>query len=120
MHCEGSILKCIRLGKEREPGDRPRPMKIEFCDQNTKHAVLRAKNKLSQSEHFKSIYISPELTDDQRKSEFEMRKECRDRNQKGEKVVIYRHKIVTAEEREELVKQGPKNWRTHPAQMRKQ
>ena len=87
-------LSITRLGRLKE---KVRPIRICLDSENSKQLVLSAAKKLRNSpeESAKRIYIDPDLTQTERKRNFELRQELRKRRNEGEEnIVIYAGKIV--------------------------
>lgn len=75
-----------RLGKPSK--NRPRLLCVTFHNTDAKNRALRNSKALKNSE-FKNVFLQPDLTPLQREKEWLLRKELKDRRDKGENVVIY-------------------------------
>ena len=91
------IIDARRIGGPK-PG-KPRPLKIEFRDLNTKRDVLTnaKKLRLSEKEICKKLYINPDLTEKQKAEDTKLRSEMWARREKGDNVIIRRGAVVTVE-----------------------
>ena len=96
------LVDARRLGKKPvgESGDKPkpRPLKIVFRDMAKKREVLTAAKNLRKSTDkvAKGLFINPDLTENQRKLDKELREKMWQRRENGENVVIRRGELVTA------------------------
>ena len=103
---DGQIINARRLGTldtESESAKngvpKPRPLKITFSDISKKRDVLTAAKNLRTSDNdiAKKLYINPDLTPEQRKSDQVLRQEMwRRRTENNENVIIRKGEIVTA------------------------
>jgi hypothetical protein len=77
---EGDIIVRFRAGKEREAGAKPRPLIVQVTDDETRVSLLRNAPKLARAEETKRIYVSPDLTpqqrDEERKKEVELQEKA--------------------------------------------
>ena len=106
----------FRAGKKREDG-KPRPMIVKVKDDETKQRLLTNARKLARKEEWKAVYVSPDLTwqqrEEARKEEKKLREEVERLNKeqeskndgrRGTHVIIGpkgRRRIVWREERRE-------------------
>ena len=92
------IINARRLGAKSNK--KSRPLKIEFKDLNAKRDVLtKAKNlRKSTNDVAKRLYINPDLTEEQRKRDKDLRAEMwRLRTDEQKNVIIKRGEIVVAD-----------------------
>ena len=103
------VIDARRIGIKRP--DAPRPLKITFRDLNVKRQVLINAKKLrtSTKTNVKDIFINPDLTPEQRKTDEKLRSEMWDRRQKGENVIIRRGEIVESDHPVRKERNLPKN-----------
>ena len=89
------IINARRLGGSTSK-TKPRPLRIEFRDLNTKRDVLTNAKKFrdSTSDIAKQIFINPDLTEEQRKKDQVLRKEMWKQRGLGRNVIIKRGEIV--------------------------
>ena len=92
-----------RLGKERKPGEKPRPIKISFTTQFPRHQILKNAYKLKNSKYQK-VGLSADKSKNEREEEANLVKNLKERKSKGEDVVIFDNKIMLREERNQIVK----------------
>jgi len=86
----------IRLGKNDESRVKPRPLRFTVSDFDTKRKVLNGSKLLKNHEKYSTIYITPDLTANQRKVAFDLREEKRRREKGGERnLAIRKGRIVT-------------------------
>lgn len=81
-----------RLGKQRS--DNKRPICVRLTSKESRNKILRNAKKLKQSSQFPNCYINPDLTELQRKMEFQLRRELKRLREAGNDVIIYRGNIV--------------------------
>ena len=92
---EKPFVKCAqRLGRYSE--DRSRPLKITFSTRETQLQILRKKTKLRDSEVFGRVYISPDLTPEEREARGILVKELKERKAQnpGKSYVIRGREVV--------------------------
>eukprot|EP00116_Pleurobrachia_bachei_P007154 sb/3467416/ len=92
---ENPSVKCAqRLGRYSE--DRSRPLKITFATRETQLMILRKKTKLRDSEVFGRVYISPDLTPEEREARGILVKEMKERKAQnpGKSFVIKGREVV--------------------------
>jgi hypothetical protein len=63
---------------------KPGPILVELKDDATRNPLLLAAKKLREKENFKTVYISPDLTETERALDFELRKQRNEANSKLE------------------------------------
>ena len=89
---QDAVADLIRLGSNAN--GRIRPLKLTFRDINAKRDILGKAKLLAHGQH-KSIFISPDLTPQQRESDKKLRLKLKERRDNGEKeIYISRGKIV--------------------------
>ena len=93
------ICKVLRLGKHKS--DRSRSVLIVFDDEKTKWTCLKHAPRLRNDPAFQRVYLSPDLTVQERKERRKLLTELKNRKEKGEKDIIIRHGRV--------VKRTPRN-----------
>ena len=87
------IKEVLRLGPKRVT-ERPRPLKVTFSDIVTKREVLQ-NSKFLKDGKYKSIFINPDLTPQQRKKDYDLRQELKNRKSEGQKgIYIKKGRIV--------------------------
>jgi len=87
------IGKCFRLGKRKN--DKPRPLLVMLTDISVKRQILRNAKLLRNSNSYKSVFISPDLTQQEREVSKKLHNELKRRKQAGETNLIIKHgKIV--------------------------
>ena len=87
------ISKCFRLGKPKN--DKPRPLLVMLTDISAKRQILRNAKLLRNSNSHKRVFISPDLTQQEREANKKLRNELQCRKQAGETNLIIKHgKIV--------------------------
>ena len=91
------IIDARRLGMKKS--DKPRPLKIEFKDIQTKRDVLTNARKLRDSENpqAKNMYINPDLSEKQRELDSALRAKMWTMRGEGQNVIIRKGAIVTAD-----------------------
>ena len=90
LNCDIEIDRsnCTRLGKSSP--EKPRPLRIVMKNFESKRKVLDASKQLKNDEEYSNVYISPDLTQNQRLQAFELREEKRRRERNGEKGLTIR------------------------------
>ena len=88
-----SVRDVLRLGAKRNDG-KPRPLKISFTDIGVKREVL-GKAKLLKSGKHNMIFISPDLTPQQREKDRVLRQELKSRRDEGEEHLVIRRGRIT-------------------------
>ena len=83
----GDVTGIKRLGKVKD--GHPRLLCVTFRDVSRKHEVLRKAKLLRDSSQFKRVYVQPDLTRMQQAIDWKLRKELKDRRDKGEDVVLF-------------------------------
>ena len=80
------LKKALRLGKRREIGDKPRPLLIKFESPAEKWAILKKAKELKNFRHPKlgRVIIAPDLTPKEQEKDRTMRKQLKDKQEKGE------------------------------------
>ena len=90
--------KIFRLGTKEPNATRPRPIKVILPDEEIKIDIFKGCVNLKNSV-FNHVSIQSDLTKVEQEANFQLRKECRERIDQGEKVCIYRGKIIPEAER---------------------
>ena len=109
LSTRNGIINARRLGSKID--NKPRPLRIEFKDLNSKRDVLTNAKKLRNSSDkvAKVLYINPDLTEEQRKHDKNLRKEMwRQRTEEGKNVMIKRGEIVEAPHQVRKTRETPK------------
>ena len=83
----GNVTGVKRLGKVKD--GHARLLCVTFRDVSQKHEVLRKAKLLRDSSKFKRVYVQPDLTRMQQEIDWRLRKELKDRRDKGEDVVLF-------------------------------
>ena len=80
VRVEGEIAVKRRAGMEREEGAKPRPLIVRVTDDETRERIFRNARLLAHEERTKKVFISQDLTrqqrEDDRKAEVEMKAEA--------------------------------------------
>jgi len=85
--------KCYRLGKQ---SNKQRPLLIKLSDSSTRRQILRNAKTLRNSSTYKNVFISPDLTPQERASNKQLRIELQRRKAAGEpNLIIKRGQIVS-------------------------
>ena len=73
VHVDGEVAFKImfRAGKPREEGAKPRPLIVKVSDDETRAKIYQSAPRLSRAEKFRRIFISPDLTVQQREQDRE-------------------------------------------------
>ena len=107
--------RITRLGNKKPDATRPRPLRIILPEEDIKIDILKGCSNLKDSP-FSHISVQQDLTIAEQKKHYQLRKECRERKDKGEKVRLYRGKIIVEQdspdddkEDEEEGEEGEKN-----------
>ena len=81
---DGEITIRYRGGKKREEGDKPRPLIVRVADDETRAKIFRNAPKLSRNESNRRVFISQDLTwqqrEDDRKAEAARKQDAAQRN----------------------------------------
>ena len=86
--------KCVRLGKPKN--DKPRPLLVTVADNAIRRQILRNAKHLCHSNTYKRVFISPDLTLQEREANKQLRQELRRRKDAGESNLIIKNgKIVS-------------------------
>ena len=90
------ILNARRLGGFKKNSDKPRPLRIEFKNLDTKRDVLTNAKKFRNSNVniAKNIFINPDLTEKQRENDKILREKMWSQRQMGKNVIIKRGQLV--------------------------
>uniref|UniRef100_A0A914CRT9 Uncharacterized protein n=1 Tax=Acrobeloides nanus TaxID=290746 RepID=A0A914CRT9_9BILA len=94
---EANLVATYRLGQRNDDQAKtppPRLLKVIFATRQMQRQVISNAKKLRSIAHFKKVFIQPSLTKEQRDHQFELRKELRERRDKGEDVEIRNNKVV--------------------------
>jgi len=84
--------KCFRLGKR---SSNPRPLLISIVDNSIRRQILRNAKILRNSNSYKNVFISPDLTPQERVVNKQLRAELQRRKESGEpNLIIRRGKII--------------------------
>ena len=87
------ICKVLRLDKYKEKARRS--LLVVFDDEKTKWTCLRRASRLKDDAVFQKVYLSPDLTPQERKENRELLMELKRRREEGEKdIMIRRGRIV--------------------------
>ena len=88
LDCE--ISECRRIGKPNRNGSRI--LRVDLSSLNSKSVLLRRSKTLKNSP-FHNVFIKPDLTPMQQRIDSSLRKELKERRDKGEDVVLYKGQI---------------------------
>ncbi|XP_052786980.1 uncharacterized protein LOC128222147 [Mya arenaria] len=89
------VENVVRLGKMSEDRDKPRPVRFTVGDFDVKRKVLSRASGLKNNEKYSRVFITPDLTQVQRKEAFHLRQEKRRREKEGERnLAIRKGRIV--------------------------
>ena len=69
VQVEGEIAVKFRAGKRREEGEKPRPLIVRVTDDETRAKIFRNARRLSQGATTKRVFISQDLTWNQREAD---------------------------------------------------
>ena len=83
------ICKVLRLGKYKEKARRS--LLVVFDDEKTKWTCLRHASRLKDDAVFQKVYLSPDLTPQERR---ELLMELKRRREEGEKDIMIRHGCI--------------------------
>ena len=83
----------VRLGKPRSDGKRI--LKFDTICKDDKRRILRKASSLRASDDYKTVFIGSDLTPYQQESEKLLRKEFKERRERGEDVIIYKGAVKT-------------------------
>lgn len=92
-----------RMGKDKEEG-KTRLVWVKLGNKKQRNMVLENAKKLKREEQWKKVYINKDMTDEERKQAYLLRKELRERRNQEErdsgnrKFVIHRGRVVEKEE----------------------
>ena len=93
LHVDPKVVtETKRLGKIPVTKNRPRLLRVSLESAFRKSEIIR-KSKILKNTSFKHVYVQPDLTPTQRDIDFKLRKELRERRDKGEDVVIVRGEV---------------------------
>lgn len=97
LHCNVQIDDCQRLGRLFEGRNKSRPFRFTVKDFESKHKILDCAKRLKNHETYSRVYLTPDLTKNQREQAFNLREEKRRRTREGEQnLIIRRGKIIKA------------------------
>lgn len=98
---EGEIEQTTRLGiRGKGPDAKPRVLLVHFNDPSLRDEVIQACSKLRKTEKWRSVYIAPDLSKDQRQERWNLREELKRRKEEGEENLIIRNgKIIPVKPR---------------------
>lgn len=89
--------RITRLGNKKADATKPRPLRIILPDQDIKIDILKGCSNLKDSP-FSHISVQQDLTIAEQKKQYQLRKEYRERKDRGEKVRLYRGEIIVDED----------------------
>ena len=69
VQVNGDIIVKFRAGRQREEGARPRPLVVKVMDDETRSKIFQNAPRLSRDEQTRRIFISPDLTPQQREED---------------------------------------------------
>lgn len=81
------IVKTVRLGRKRDD-NKPRVLLVTLSDFGDKRYVLRNARNLRQSDEWSDVFISPDLTPQEREAGRNLRAELKQRRDQGETNLI--------------------------------
>ena len=87
-----NIFKIIRLGKKDE--NKMRPLLIKVTDTKEKWYILGKAKNLRDSEKYSKIFISKDMTIEERQKDKELRAELKERKENGEDCLIKNGRVV--------------------------
>lgn len=98
---EGEIEQTTRLGiRGKGPDAKPRVLLVHFNDPSLRDEVIQACSKLRKTEKWRTVYIAPDLSKDQRQERWNLREELKRRKEEGEENLIIRNgKIIPVKPR---------------------
>ena len=86
-----------RLGTKKTGNARPRPIKVTLPDEEMKRKIFKGCKNLKDSP-FKEISIQEDLTREEQEKNYQLRRELKERREKGEKICIFRGSIIPESE----------------------
>ena len=102
------IIRTVRLGKFNPLNTRGRLVLAELADNSVKGRLLTTASKARQnSQLWKNIYISPDLTPQQRLEGKQLRDELRRRRDNGERNLIIRHNKIVRDPKSQMPQNNP-------------
>ena len=87
------IRSTYRVGKNQKMSS-PRLLKVILPDIETKQIILKKAKDLRNVSTCKNVFINPDLTPFQQKIQKDLREELKRRRDAGDRVKIYRGKVV--------------------------
>lgn len=94
LRCNVELINCVRVGKKSQ--DKPRLLRFSVKDFASKRAILDVSKNLKNDTEYSNVYITPDLTKNQRQHAFLLRQEKRRRENAGEEnLAIRKGRIVT-------------------------
>ena len=78
LHLVVEVESVVRLGTSARDRHSPRPVRFTVRDFETKRKVLNASKRLKNHEDYSNVYFSPDLTKNQSKAAFELRRKGED------------------------------------------
>ncbi len=88
-----------RIGRQRY--DRPRLIRLKCKDLQSKKQILYLAKNLRTTEH-KSVFINPDYTIQEQKTQKRLREELRERKEMNEDVIIFRGKVIRRSEKQDF------------------
>lgn len=81
-----------RIGEKKEKN---RPIRITFKSRNPVYVALNNKKKLKSNKELNSIFVEPDMTKEEQEQNWKLRKELKERREKGEYCYIKNNQIVS-------------------------
>ena len=114
VEVQGEVEVKFRAGKKRDDG-KPRPMIVKIADEETRQKIMANAKRLARKEGWKTVFVSPDLTwqqreearEEERKARLEAEaktEEAKNEGRKGKYVVVGprgKRRVVWREERDD-------------------
>ena len=97
------VMETKRLGKITANKNRPRLLRVSLQSSTQKSELFRKAKRLKNS-RFKNVYVHPDLTPMQRDLNFKLRREMKERRERGEDVMIINGAVRSRSEKQSFRK----------------
>ena len=74
---EEDVTVVTRIGKKKITGSNVRPLLVKVKDERTKWFIISKGNTLKQSKDWESVYVAPDLTQNERKQELKLQEDLK-------------------------------------------
>ena len=97
---DATVTQPVRLGKKVEDSNKPRLLKVTVNSEGSRRRVLSCAKQLKRSKNqtLSRVYITPDLTYEERERNRKLREELKKRRGQGEPVIIKNGKIVRSDQ----------------------